>query len=82
MHPHGVPAIFVIPVMIAIIFLSRSNKKAVLWTTLVLVGVATCFFAVQGAVEDHDSGGLLGVGAFVIVLGIGYLIRSARKNKP
>jgi hypothetical protein len=73
--------LIVIPVMIAIFCIGKSNNKALLWVTLIVIAAGTCFFALQDATQNSNFGGVLGILGLVVCLAIGFIIRSSRKNK-
>jgi hypothetical protein len=78
---HGIPAIFVIPAMIAIFLItSYSKSKAVLWTTLAFVVAFTLFVAFASA-GSGQFGPLLAVGGFIGAAAITYLVRSRGKKR-
>jgi hypothetical protein len=79
MGSHGVPAIFVIPVMFFIIFVVKTgNRTAMLWT-LVAVVAATLFFAISGA-ANGDNGGLAAIGGLIIGAGVVLLLRGFKRR--
>ena len=79
MH-QGVSVVIVIPVMIAIILISRNvTSKAVLWTTLVCIAAVTLFFAATSAASG-DNGPILAVAGLVVAGALTYLVRRKRNR--
>ena len=80
MHSSGVPAILVLPVMIAIFFVVKAGNRTALLVTLVAVAGATLFFAVSGAAQG-DYGGLAGIGGLFIGAFIVFLLRGFKRKQ-
>jgi hypothetical protein len=77
---NGISVIFVIPIMIVIILISRNaTSKAVLYTTLACVAAATLFFATVSA-GGGDYGPILAVGGFIAAGAITYYLRGKHKK--